>query len=108
MWPFPLPSPYGRRYASGSDLRPGARASEERSQNRAVWEPGGLDHRFFLCLASSVSISASISSKMGDGALGFWAAVREVRPETREQRCWVHRLVNVLDKLPSGCSPRPS
>jgi putative transposase len=45
---------------------------------------------------------------VGDGALGFWAAVREVWPETREQRCWVHRLVNVLDKLPSGCNPRPS
>jgi transposase-like protein len=36
----------------------------------------------------------------GDGALGFWAAVRDVWPETREQRCWVHRLANVLDKLP--------
>ena len=37
---------------------------------------------------------------VGDGALGFWAAVRDVWPETREQRCWVHRLANVLDKLP--------
>jgi transposase-like protein len=37
---------------------------------------------------------------VGDGALGFWAAVREVWPQTREQRCWVHRLANVLDKLP--------
>jgi len=37
---------------------------------------------------------------IGDGALGFWKAVREVWPETREQRCWVHRLANVLDKLP--------
>ncbi len=37
---------------------------------------------------------------VGDGALGFWAAVRQVWPETREQRCWVHRLRNVLDKLP--------
>lgn len=37
---------------------------------------------------------------VGDGALGFWAAVRQVWPETREQRCWVHRLANVLDKLP--------
>jgi transposase-like protein len=37
---------------------------------------------------------------IGDGALGFWKAVRDVWPETREQRCWVHRLVNVLDKLP--------
>lgn len=37
---------------------------------------------------------------VGDGALGFWAAARQVWPETREQRCWVHRLRNVLDKLP--------
>jgi len=37
---------------------------------------------------------------IGDGALGFWAAVRDVWSETREQRDWVHRLANVLDKLP--------
>jgi len=37
---------------------------------------------------------------VGDGALGFWAALRDVWPETREQRCWVHRIANVLDKLP--------
>ena len=43
---------------------------------------------------------------IGDGALGFWAAVREVWPETAEQRCWVHRLANVLDKLPKGLQPR--
>ena len=34
------------------------------------------------------------------GALGCWAAVRDVWPETREQRCWCHKIVNVLDKLP--------
>jgi transposase-like protein len=37
---------------------------------------------------------------VGDGALGFWKAKREVWPETREQRCWFHRLGNILDKLP--------
>ena len=37
---------------------------------------------------------------VGDGALGFWAAVRAVWPETREQRDWCHKMVNVLDKLP--------
>ena len=37
---------------------------------------------------------------VGDAALGFWHAARDVWPETREQRCWVHRLANVLDKLP--------
>ena len=43
---------------------------------------------------------------VGDGALGFWAAVRDMWPETREQRCWVHRLANVLDKLPKRLQPR--
>lgn len=39
---------------------------------------------------------------VGDGALGFWAALREVYPECREQRCWVHKSVNVLDKMPKS------
>lgn len=43
---------------------------------------------------------------VGDGALGFWAAVRDVWPETREQRCWVHRIANVLDKLPKRLQPK--
>jgi putative transposase len=37
---------------------------------------------------------------VGDGALGFWAALRDVFPETREQRCWVHKVKNVLNALP--------
>jgi len=43
---------------------------------------------------------------IGDGALGFWAALRDVWPETREQRDWVHRIGNVLDKLPKRLQPR--
>lgn len=39
---------------------------------------------------------------VGDGALGFWAALRKVFPETREQRCWVHKTANVLNALPKG------
>lgn len=37
---------------------------------------------------------------VGDGALGFWKALRQVYPTTREQRCWVHKTANVLDKMP--------
>ena len=37
---------------------------------------------------------------IGDGNLGFWAAVRDVYPETKKQRCWKHKIANVLDKLP--------
>jgi putative transposase len=43
---------------------------------------------------------------IGDGVLGFWAAVREVRPGMAEQGGWVHRLANVPDKLPKGLQPR--
>lgn len=39
---------------------------------------------------------------VGDGALGFWAALREVFPGCREQRCWVHKTANVLDKMPKS------
>ncbi len=43
---------------------------------------------------------------VADGALGFWAALKDVYPETEEQRCWVHKLANVLDKLPKRLQPR--
>jgi transposase-like protein len=36
---------------------------------------------------------------VGDGAIGFWKALRQVYPATREQRCWVHKTANVLDKM---------
>ncbi|MGB1276215.1 MAG: IS256 family transposase [Nannocystaceae bacterium] len=43
---------------------------------------------------------------IGDGALGFWGAVRDVWPQTREQRCWVHKMCNILDKLPKRLQPK--
>jgi putative transposase len=39
---------------------------------------------------------------VGDGALGMWSALRDVFPETREQRCWVHVVANVLNALPTS------
>jgi len=42
----------------------------------------------------------------GDGALGFWAALRKVYPQAREQRCWVHKTANVLNKMPKSVQPR--
>ena len=43
---------------------------------------------------------------IGDGALGFWKAVQQVWPATAEQRCWVHKTANVLDKLPKSVQPK--
>lgn len=41
----------------------------------------------------------------GDGALGFWAALEEEFPQTRHQRCWVHKTANLLDKMPKSVQP---
>ncbi len=43
---------------------------------------------------------------VGDGALGFWAALRKVFPETSEQRCWVHKTANVLNNMPKSVQPK--
>ncbi len=43
---------------------------------------------------------------VGDGALGFWKALKQVYPTTREQRCWVHKTANVLDKMPKRVQPK--
>jgi len=43
---------------------------------------------------------------IGDGALGFWKALRQVYGQTRRQRCWVHKTANVLDKLPKDLQPQ--
>src|SRR5947209_14426108 len=42
---------------------------------------------------------------IGDGALGFWSAVREVFPQARTQRCWFHKIANVLGALPKSAHP---
>jgi len=42
----------------------------------------------------------------GDGALGFWKALPQIFSKTREQRCWVHKTANVLDKLPKRIQTR--
>ena len=43
---------------------------------------------------------------IGDGALGFWAALRKVFPTTREQRCWVHKTANILNDIPKAMQSR--
>jgi putative transposase len=42
---------------------------------------------------------------IGDGALGFWTALEEEYPRTRQQRCWVHKTANLLDKMPKKVQP---
>ena len=54
--------------------------------------------------ARGLEIEPSLA--IGDGALGFWKAVRQVWPTTKAQRCWVHKTANVLDKMPKGTQPK--
>lgn len=54
--------------------------------------------------ARGLSVPPSIAT--GDGALGFWAAVREEWPNIDEQRCWKHKTANVLDKMPKSIQSR--
>lgn len=51
-------------------------------------------------------LSTAPKIAVGDGALGFWAALRKIFPETREQRCWVHKTANVLNKMPKSVQPK--
>jgi putative transposase len=56
------------------------------------------------CKARGLLIDPKLA--VGDGALGFWKALPQVYPTTREQRCWVHKTANVLDKLPKRLQPK--
>ncbi|HXY57947.1 MAG TPA: IS256 family transposase [Methylocystis sp.] len=53
--------------------------------------------------ARGFSIAPEVA--VGDGALGFWKALDETFPSTRHQRCWQHKTLNVLDKLPKSMQP---
>ena len=55
------------------------------------------------CKARGMSQAPKLAT--GDGSLGFWLALAKVFPATRQQRCWVHKTLNVLDKLPKGEQP---
>jgi putative transposase len=54
--------------------------------------------------ARGLAVEPSLA--IGGGALGFWKAIRQVWDTTREQRCWVHKMANILDKLPKGGQPK--
>jgi putative transposase len=69
--------------------------SDGYAESKASWREILLDLK-----RRGLKIGPTLS--VGDGALGFWAALREVYPGCREQRCWVHKTANVLDKMPKS------
>ncbi len=62
------------------------------------------EQSWYELLLDSKSRGLTLAPKLaiGDGALGFWAAIRKVFGETREQRCWVHKTANILNKMPKS------
>jgi len=83
-------TPEGRKELIG--FQPGLRESAQSWKELLV----GLKARG-LSIAPEVAI--------GDGALGFWKALDETLPATRHQRCWLHKTLNVLDKMPKSVQP---
>lgn len=59
----------------------------------------------FLQNLKSRGLVIEPSLAVGDGALGFWAAIEEEYPRCRHQRCWVHKTANILDKMPKSVQP---
>jgi len=64
------------------------------------------DWRELLLDLKRRGLSVAPELAVADGALGFWKALGEVWPSTREQRCWVHKTANVLNKLPKSQQPK--
>lgn len=59
----------------------------------------------FLQNLKSRGLVIEPSLAIGDGALGFWAAIEEEYPRCQQQRCWVHKTANILDKMPKSIQP---
>ncbi|MCX6126386.1 MAG: IS256 family transposase [Proteobacteria bacterium] len=72
--------------------------SEGFRESEASWKMMLLDLK-------SRGLSVDPSLAIADGALGFWAALPQVFPTTKKQRCWVHKTANILDKLPKSKQP---
>lgn len=82
---------------------------EGRKELVAVWDGTRESERSWLeVLRDLKRRGLAIAPKLavGDGALGFWAALHQEWPNTREQRCWVHKTANVLNNLPKALQPK--
>ncbi len=64
-----------------------------------------LSWKEFLQNLKSRGMNVTPSLAIGDGALGFWSAIEEEFPQCRQQRCWVHKTANILDKMPKSVQP---
>ena len=73
--------------------------SDGHRESAASWEEVLID-------LQNRGLQAQPKLAVGDGALGFWKALGKVWPQTTQQRCWVHKTANVLEKLPKSMQPK--
>jgi putative transposase len=116
----PLRGRYVYLYADGLYLKAGG--DQDKTAVLVVLGVGEQGHKELLAMEQGYRESATAWSEalrslkerglveapllaIGDGALGLWAALDEIFPATRHQRCWNHRVLNVLDKLPKRFQP---
>ncbi len=70
------------------------------------YRESSLSWREILLSLKKRGLKEAPSLAIGDGALGFWKALDEVFPQTKRQRCWVHKTANILDKMPKAVQPK--
>jgi transposase-like protein len=82
--------------------KPGTGVFCTTAKRRASLEHRNVDMKFDLTFALAIcglGLEIAPDLAVGDGALGFWKAIEEVFPSTRQQRCWVHKTANILNKV---------
>jgi putative transposase len=86
------------RGQEGAGRLPGGRARERAELSAQSW-------RELLVGLKARGLAVAPELATGDGALGFWKALEEVCPATRRQRCWMHKISNMLNKFPKSVQP---
>lgn len=100
----------------------GIRSSDEKLCALVIVGVNSLGEKHFLAIEDGVREStqswrevllklkdrgmSAAELAVGDGAMGFWSALEEIYPETRQQRCWMHKTGNVLNALPKSAQPK--
>src|SRR3954469_9227889 len=103
MWPRRVPTRFGpptRLRRPKNQWNQGPLATQQAEMCPRTANSGQSWRELLLRLRDENGLVVDPELATGDGALGFWQALHEVWPKTRQQRCWVHKAANVLNKLP--------
>ncbi len=94
--------PHGHAFSPGQPLEPGRQGvavEDGHRESEASWAS-------VLNVLRERGLGTGPKLAIGDGALGFWKALRKTWPDVAEQRCWAHKTANVLNQLPTSMQPK--